>query len=115
MNSNDSQKAGLKMLLNETEGWHAMILMERPGDTPFLTGISPRLRGYEIVCYTGEYDVWRQYADGRHTMVKSDLSLEEAREWLLARSPKEKQLRANAARWTEDTLKFYRIPERNHT
>lgn len=112
MNSAESQMAGLRMLLRESSGWQAMILINRPGDTPFVTGVSPRLRGYEIVCYSGDYDIWKQHANGKHTMVKSDLSLEEVSEWIRLRSPKEKQFLANGARWMEETLKFYRVPQR---
>lgn len=112
--SAESQIAGLNMIVEECKGWHAMLLINRPGDVPFITGISPALRGYEIVCYTGEYDIWKQpkrYPSAPQ-MVETNLSVEDVVEWIKKRSPTEKEFLRHAEKWFEETMVHYRIPKK---
>ena len=103
------QRKRLEALVQDTAGYGALLYLAWPGDVAFLTPVAPNLRGYEVVAAdpNGMYDIWR---GGR--MVQVGLNRSQAATWLAERMPPESEVEQNIVRWTEDTLRYYGIPER---
>ena len=77
-----------------------LLYVERPGDVSSLVPVFPELRGYDIVCATGAYDVW---FNGIMTS-DCDLTIDQMCQWLMKYQRSDEDVMANVALWTQDVL-----------
>ena len=103
------QKQMLHDFIQQAEDWNVVILISRPGDSPFLAPVCPKLMGVEICAdpSSGLYDIWRN-----GTIIKGGLRAKALARWLRKRTPSEDEYIANGEAWVEATLQRYDVPKR---